>query len=137
MSWRIFLKLRIRMRKIMQMQDKNAIRILSAWAHHNACVRENFQSDASVDALNTTFAYIRERRRAAFLRGGRYWMFCLLFENWIMPPWVPALNPVPYCLSITHRCRIQCGHCVDRNFDSLCRSMTCVSLVVCRAVRME
>lgn len=56
----------------MQMQDKNIIRILNAWAQHNACVREDFQSGASVNTLNATFAYIRERRRIAFLHGGRY-----------------------------------------------------------------
>jgi len=42
-----------------------------------------------------------------------------------------------YCPSITHRRRIQCGHCVDRNFDSLHRSTTRVALVVCHDVCME
>lgn len=55
-----------------------------------------------------------------------------LLKTDLCRPEVPALNPVPYCLSITHRRRIQCGHCVDRNFDSLRRSMTCFT---CRASR--
>lgn len=53
-------------------------------------------------------------------------------ENWFTSFWALRHSILPpYCSSIIHRRRIQCGHCVHRNFNSLCRpDDACLTLVL-------